>query len=252
MLIIGTVGIVVLTACSKDPTTATQPLKAAIVDQLYNLRPNQVFIDNAVRVLEDYGFDTVDIYQGDEVNIDLYRHLPSQGHKLIIFRAHCGEWAATSETDLVEVTFLFTSEPYSPTKYTSEQRSGQLAPGSSSPQHQPVFAIGHKFVTMSVKGTFSNTVIIMMGCSALRDNDMAQAFIERGASTYLGWDFSVDLAYVDDATLDLISNLCIQRMTVEQAVLHTMTEVGPDPIYDAWLRYYPEQSAGDTIAELMQ
>ena len=105
---------------------------------------------------------------------------------------------------------------------------------------------------MNMKGTFNGTVIIVMGCSALRDIDMAQAFIERGASTYLGWDLSIDLAYADDATLGLISNLCTQRMTVEQAVLHTMTNIGPDQIYDAWLRYYPEQSAGDTIAELMQ
>jgi len=244
-------GLALLPGCGASSTDGSAEPKAAIVDQLYSLRPNQAFIDEATAALEGYGF-SVDIYQGDEVNIDLYRQLPSHGHKLIIFRAHCGEWAVTTESDLVEATFLFTSEPYSPTKYASEQRSGQLGPGLPSPQHQPVFAIGHKFVAMSMKGTFSNTVIIMMGCSALRDNEMAQAFVERGASTYLGWDLSVDLAYVDDATLDLISNLCTQGMTVEQAALHTMTKVGPDPIYDAWLRYYPQQSANYTIAELMQ
>ena len=60
--------------------------KAAIVDQLYSLQPNEGFISEVTRELEDYGFK-VDLYQGDEVTVDLYRRLPSYGYKLIIFRA---------------------------------------------------------------------------------------------------------------------------------------------------------------------
>jgi len=92
----------------------------------------------------------------------------------------------------------------------------------------------------------------MMGCSAIRHPDMAQAFVEKGASTYLGWGASVCLGYVDGATLDLISNLCTKGMTVEQAIVSTMNEVGPDPTYGAYLHCYPEQSAKQTIAELIR
>jgi hypothetical protein len=35
-----------------------------------------------------------------------------------------------------------------------------------------------------MEGTFKDTAIIMMGCDCLHFQDMAQAFIEKGASTY--------------------------------------------------------------------
>jgi len=63
--------------------------KAAIIDQLYSLQPNEAFISEVTKELEDYGFE-VDIYQGDEVTVDLYRQLPGYGYKVIIFRAHSG------------------------------------------------------------------------------------------------------------------------------------------------------------------
>ena len=243
-------GLALLPGCGTPGTDSSAEPKAAIVDQLYNLRPNQAFIDEATAVLEGYGF-SVDLYQGDEVTVDFFRELPSHGYKLIIFRVHSGQLIREHDSEIVEATFLFTSEPYSQTKYTREQRSGQMAKARTSEQQPFVFAIGARFVTGSMKGNFDNTVIIMMGCSALREQDMAQAFIEKGASTYLGWGASVDLGYVDGAALNLISNLCTKAMTVEQAIVSTMNEVGPDPTYGARLYGYPKQSANYTIAELM-
>lgn len=243
-------GLALLPGCGAPTTDGSGEAKAAIIDQLYILRPNQAFIDEATAVLEGYGF-TVDLYQGDEVTVDFFRELPSHGYKLIIFRVHSGELIREHDSETVEATFLFTSEPYSETKYTREQMSGQMAKARTSEQLPYIFAIGAKFVTDSMKGNFDNTVVIMMGCSAIRHPDMAQAFIEKGASTYLGWGASVDLSYVDGATLDLISNLCTKGMTVEQAIVSTMNEVGPDPTYGAYLHCYPAQSANQTIAELM-
>jgi len=225
--------------------------EAAIIDQLYSLQPNQAFIDETAEVLHAFGFE-VDVYQGDEITVDFYRGLPAYGYKLIIFRAHSGVLTREGDSGLIQGTFLFTSEPYSQTKYISEQLSDQMAVARISEQHPYVFAIGAKFVTRSMEGEFPNTVIIMMGCTTLRFGDMGLAFIEKGASAYLGWDASVDLNYVDGAALDLISNLCTKGMTVEQAVVRTMTEVGPDPTYNAWLHYYPEESGSHTIAELIR
>jgi len=91
-----------------------------------------------------------------------------------------------------------------------------------------------------------------MSCSTTRHWDMAEAFTKKGASTYLGWNASVDLDYVDRAALDLVSNLCTEAMTVEQAIDSTMNEVGPDPTYNAFLYGYPKQSATQTIAELIR
>ena len=69
-------GLTLLCGCGAPNTDSSAEAKAAIIDQLYILRPNQAFIDEATGVLEDYGF-SVDLYQGDEVTVDFFRELPS-------------------------------------------------------------------------------------------------------------------------------------------------------------------------------
>ena len=91
----------------------------------------------------------------------------------------------------------------------------------------------------------------MMGCSGTYLGDMAVAFVQKGASTYLGWNASVELHYVDQATANLINNLSDRGMALEQAVERTMAEIGPDPEYNAYLKYYPAESGDQTIKELI-
>jgi len=47
---------------------------------------------------------------------------------------------------------------------------------------------------------FNRAVIIMTGCSCLYLEDLAQAFVAKGAPAYLAWDATVNLDYVDEAT----------------------------------------------------
>ena len=103
-----------------------------------------------------------------------------------------------------------------------------------------------------MEGRFPNTVIIIMGCSCLYLDDMAQAFIQKGASTYMGWDAGVGLDYVDEATPILDTNLCSEGMTIKEAGDKTMADAGPDPDYHAYLKYYPRESANKTIRALIR
>ena len=222
--------------------------KAAIIDQLYVLKPNQAFIDETTEVLEAYGF-RVDVYQGDEITVDFYGKLPTYGYKLIIFRAHSG--LLGREGQIIKKTCIFTNEPYSETRHVAKQLTDQLAMARIDENHPWVFGIGDEFVTNSMEGQFDNTVIIMMGCSTLYIQDLAQAFIEKGASVYLGWDATVGLDYVDKAAPILVTNLYSKGMTIEQAVERTMAEVGADPDYHASLKYYPAKSGSQTIQELI-
>ena len=240
--------LVLLPACSQVPSTPTGPAKAAIIDQLYVLQPNQDFIQQTTQELEDYGLE-VDLYQGDEITVDLYRQLPGLGYKVIIFRAHAG--LLGMEGEIIKRTCLFTNEPYSERKHVAEQLSDQLAMARIDEHHPWVFAIGDEFVTQSMEGQFANTVVIMMGCSCLYLDDLAQAFIEKGASTYLGWDVAVDLSYVDDAAISLVQNLCGENLTVREAVAKTMAEKGPDPHHGAELKYYPAKSGDKVVRELI-
>ena len=244
-------GLVLSAGC--PPPHPDSGLKAAIIDQLAVLEPNQAFIDQATAELEACGFE-VDVYPGEEVSVELYRQLPKYGYELIIFRAHAGLLKAEEGSEVVGVkkaTYLFTAEEYKQTRYVREQLDDQLLPAEMVADFPLVFAVNSKFVLESMRGSLDDTVIIMMGCSCIYLEDMAAAFTLKGASAYLGWGGSVGLDYVDRAAAELITSLCTEGMTVEGAVAETMTEVGPDPDWGAGLKFYPQESGGQTIRELI-
>jgi hypothetical protein len=234
-------------------------LKAVIVDQLSSVQENDVFVTSVTEELEDYGFQ-VDLCQGDNVTVDFYRELATHGYKLIIFRAHSGLLERGGEIDMR--TVLFTNEAYSESAHPLEQVYEQLTMGGACQGCPMMFGITPEFVRAKsvfdqgtdMDGEFDNTVIIMMGCSGMALLDMAQAFIDKGASMYLAWDRSVDLYYVDNATAYLINQLCSEQLTIRDAVDNTMAAIGPDPNYGANLTFYaPESHNGDkTLEELIK
>ena len=240
-------GLIILGACS--PSSTELEARAAIIDQLYTLQPNPAYIQQTIHYLEDYGFE-VDVYRGDEVTVDLFRKLPTYGYKLIIFRVHSGLLGV--DPKVINRTWLFTNEPYSETRYVYEQLTDQVTYAKTYDDEPWIFAVSAKFVTQSMENQFDNTAIIMMGCDCLHFEDLAQAFIQKGASTYIAWDVSVLLDYVDDATITLVEKLCSEELTIRAAVAQTMDEKGPDPDYGAVLNYYPGQSGDKTIKQLTQ
>jgi len=224
--------------------------RAAIVDQLYSLQENEGFIAGVTAELEDYGLE-VDLHQGDDITVDFYRGLAGYGYKLIIFRAHSG--LVIEDGQVLPKTLLFTNEEYSAGRYSYEQIDDRLGKGSAGEGYPMMFGITAKFVTSrSMPGTFDDTVIIMMGCSGIYYTDMAEAFVAKGASVYLGWHGSVNLHYVDTATPYLMRQLCSHNATIEEAVDSTMEVIGPDPTYLAELRYYPAEKGDKTLEELLQ
>ena len=149
-------------------------------------------------------------------------------------------------------TYLFTNEPFNRMKYTRELLGDELAAAYVLKGDPVYFVIGPKFITHSMNGNFNNTVVIVAGCSCLHYDDLAQAFTSKGASCYFAWDHSVELDYVDEATTSLVENLCSKGLSVKEAVDHTMATIGPDPDWGAVLKYYPAQSADNTLQELIQ
>jgi len=246
------IGLVLFIGCSQDSNSVELRLKAAIVDQLYLLKPNPDFIDEAKAQLEASGFE-VDIYQGEEVSVKFYRELPKYRYKLIIFRAHSGLMQRQEDSQVVvkEATYLFTGETYKQTKYVREQLTDQMLPARMVEDYPSVFAVNSKFLLSSMTGRFQDTAIIMMGCGTTYLNDMAAAFVLKGASTYIGWDSGVGIGYVDEATLFLVKKLCLENLTIEEAIVETMAQEGPDPSTGARLKYYPPESGNQTIQELI-
>jgi hypothetical protein len=223
--------------------------RAAIVDQLYNLQPNEAFIANVTTELEEYGF-AVDLYQGDVITVDFYRELPTHGHKLIVFRAHSG--ILVRGDFYIPKTVLFTNEEYSTGAHPTEQAFERLLIGAAGPGQPIMFGITAGFVTRSMKGRFDDTVIIIMGCGGIYWTDLAQAFVDKGASAYLAWDSNVLLPYVDEASLYLIGQLCSEKATIKEAVDSTMQVEGLDPEYEAELQYYPSVTGNWTLEEFVK
>jgi hypothetical protein len=260
---IGVAGLVVFirtVPMEQSPPDHVGNATAAIIDQLSaSFQKNEQFTSNVTKELEDYGFE-VDIYQGGNITVDFYRRLPTYGYKLIIFRAHSG--ILEQDGEVVPRTVLFTNEKYSEARYALEQVYGQLTMGGACQGCPMMFGITPEFVTAQnvvgqatdMEGRFDDTVIIMMGCSGIALPDLAEAFIDKGASIYLAWDRSVELYYVDEATPYLIRQLCSEELTVREAINNTMDVIGPDPNYGAELQFHydPGSHNGDkTLKELI-
>ncbi len=245
-------GLLFVIGCSNSGTQKPpldHPVNAAIVDQLSPMYPNAAFIRDAQSELEACGF-TVDIYSGDEITVNFFRNLPSHNYDLIILRAHSGLLGVDPE--VTNRVWLFTNEEYDSSRFVPEQLSNRLTYGKVTDSGTWVFTLSAEFVNESMAGKFDNTVIIMMGCSGLYRMDLAEAFVGKGASVYLGWDGSVVLGYVDRATGVLLDKLCSEELTITAAVTETNDQVGFDPQHGARLRYHPVSTYSQTLFDLIE
>jgi hypothetical protein len=224
----------------QDNNPPVQP-KAAIVDQA-RLSPaggfDEAFVENVTNVLEQAGY-TVDYISGEKTDVEFYRNLPKQGYSIIILRTH----SAIREDAEPHSLAIFTSENYSQSSHFSELWNEQLVGVAYTDEDRDkgicYFGVTPKFVKDCMKGTFSSTVIIMLGCKGLNNTEMAEAFIQKGAKVYMGWEKAIFFSHTDTATVRLLQNLLIEKQTIDQAVANTNQEVGADPAENSTLTYYP-------------
>jgi hypothetical protein len=238
--------------CRVSAPAKNAPEKAAIIDQLYILEPNQSFNEKASQLLASYGF-TVDLWQGNEITVDFYRKLPAMGYKLIIFRVHSGLLMDIKggKAKALDTTYIFTAENYTTVKYIPDQLTDKVSNAMMSDDIPLVFAVNSAFIK-GASGRFADTVVILMGCESYYYDDMPAAFIQKGASAYIGWNTVVSLDYVDKAVLNLLGNLCIGNMTLTDGISQTMADQGKDPSFGSYLKYYPPVSGNQTIKQLIK
>jgi hypothetical protein len=191
------------------------------MDELSLNYPDPSFTTNITNALKNAGF-AVDYSGPSPSSVDSFRELPKQGYDLIIIRAHTG----SSQS-------IITSEPYSQSKYVTDQLAGRLVPAQI--EGGPLyFAITPKFVRQDMAGSFSESTIIVMGCSALEGTqEIASAFLDKGANFFVGWDSSVSIIHTDSSTVALIQLLSAGRSLPEA----TARASAADPVYGARLQY---------------
>ncbi|MFO7966515.1 MAG: hypothetical protein R6U44_02835 [Archaeoglobaceae archaeon] len=243
ILIVAGVSIAYLTSdsTSSQPTTITDTSKKAIIiDQLNLTYPNQTFVREATVLLEKANYE-VDYIAGKNVTVDFYRNLPSKNYDLIVFRVH----SSASEYGDKPVV-LFSSENYTQDKYQLGQVTDSIQKVYYDYGEEYYFAISPKFVN-GLDGNFDNATIIHMGCEGLEQDNMAKAFVGKGAKVFIGWSGDVNAYHSDTATLCFLKEYTLKGRTVEHARLITMGEVGSDPVYKSELWYYPEEAGYERI-----
>jgi hypothetical protein len=223
------------------PINPSSGLSAVIVDQLSLTYPNQTFVQTATNMLKNAGY-AVDYIPGENVTVNYYKNLPAYNYKIVILRVH-----AAISFEMSAISF-FTSETYSDSKYTDDQLSSYIG-RAIFPNHEETsyFAITANFVKKAMRGNFNDTTVIMMGCYGLEYPGMANAFIEKGAHAYIGWNGSVSADHTDETTKNLLKQLILEKQPIGQAIETTMKENGPDPIENSILTYYPNEAGEQKI-----
>ncbi len=229
-------------------------LKAAIIDQLYDDIPNEIFHDEAKIYLETAGYE-VDIFTTKDITVDFYKKLPQMNYQYIVIRTHGTDDKA--DNDVV----LFTGEKYNEEQYISEQLFGQVKKATPlleiaySPSEElsdwvivndtykyqktsistqetaenEYFAISPKLVKDSMNGKFDDTTFVLGGCKTLANPSFAVSLINRGASTVVGWDNTVDNFNNDRAILLFLKYHLIEKY--DMATILDMIYTNVNPIY---------------------
>jgi len=226
-------------------------LKAAIIDQLAEHYPNPEFNETVTNLLRDAGFN-VSYYGYETVNVDFYKELAKRDYGIIILRAHS---ALREDNKTVD---LFTSEEYDPYEYGDMRGKGLLTKGEylfGQESGRFYFAVTPKFVE-SLDGYFPKSVIIAMGCWSLKPEceQMAEAFIKKGAKAYVGWTNIVLHEDTDQETVRLLEMLLKKNRTLADAtdgIYRKYIEHGTGEIIITQMKFYPQSAGNLKISELI-
>ena len=200
-------------------------LKAAIVDQLSENSPDITFNTTATNLLMNAEF-TVSYFSSENVTVPFYEKLVQGDYGIIIFRSHS---AMRVDKPIVD---LFTSEEYDENKYYEYRSAGLLSRAQYLVPFLPetnksYFAITPNFIERF--GNFPKSIIIAMGCSSLNVSGMAQAFINKGASAYVGWTNVVLPNDTDYETSKFLEKFLDENRTLASSIAVTSSHNYYDP-----------------------
>jgi len=240
--------------------------RAVIIDQLHNDIPKISFQTKATELLTTAGYE-VDVFTTDQLSVDFFKKLPLMNYEFIVIRSHAiGSTGPDFDED--KPVAIFTGEKYRNDKYIQEQLYGQILRGAPfqisaadisvdlsqwNPSEGPYeistsldlvgdlssyFLIGTKYVDELMEGRFPNSVVVLAGCSTLSNPSLAKSFIDRGASSVIGWDTTIDSFRNDSVTLAFLKNLLINNMEMEEATQAALQQSTYSKTFPANLDYY--------------
>jgi len=241
----------IITLCSVvfflflQPSEVAFSLNAAIIDQLGESgMSNSTFIERATNLLESRNFTVT--YYNKTLNVDFFKGLAEYNYGIIVLRVHSALREDNSTVD------LFTSEKYVSGKYQWEKDHGLIVVGEY--LYRPkeyYFAITSLFIN-NLAGRFPKSIIIAMGCWSLKPKceQMAKAFLDKGAKAYVGWNETVLPKDTDYETAKFLEMFLGENKTLASAVDLTGRHIYHDPSVNKTVTsrmdfYPPLPSVGD-------
>jgi hypothetical protein len=220
---------------SSNGTAASNAKSVTLIDQLSTQYPNPAFSQNISETAKKAGYD-FEYYDSSNTTLDFFVNLPSYVDSILILRTHGAQLAATDPAAIV------TSSDYSESQHVLDQLSGNLI--GAEVNGTVYFALAPGFISDSMCGHFPGTVIMTMYCWGGQYwgpyDQMAAAFLGKGASAYIGWN-NVVTVYHSDLVFESLVKLLLEGKTVENATQSTMTSIGQDQ-YGAKLVNYSTNS----------
>lgn len=241
---------VVFTIFSLQSTEVPFSLKAAIIDQLGESDPsmlNYTFVESVTNILINHNFTVT--YYNESLDVNFFRGLAKLNYGIIILRVHSALREDNSTVD------LFTSEEYASGKYQWERQNGLVVIGQYlyAPEKY-YYAITPSFIK-EIEGRFPKSIVIAMGCWSLKPKceQMAEAFINKGAKAYIGWTDVVTPTHTDVDTLEVLQLMLIANKTLEEAVSNRSHPYkSGNQTVTTQLRFYPQEAKNLTISDLIQ
>jgi len=228
---------------TEDETTI-KIKKAVIIDQLYRDIPNPHYQNQTMSYLRDAGYD-VDLYTSEDITIDFYKELPSMDYEFILFRTHSLAIYGKNPSE-----WLFSGEKYSNKVHISETLAGQLSPGVpfivtedqtitySEALKERYFMIGSKFIDESMVGQFPGSVIILGGCETMPHELLAEALVNRGASSVIGWNELINSSKNDRVMTSLLEEILVNGLEIDESIELVMDDFKKDKKSNLKLKHY--------------
>jgi len=206
--------------------------RVALID---SLAPNPDFVENITSSAVKAGYG-IDYRPPKGVTLDFLSNLPNQGYSLIILRTHGIGYGAT-------IPAIVTSDPYSPSQRVADQLLNRLI--NVDVNGSQFFAITSDFVSRAMCGRFPGTLVLAMFCNGVRSTSLANAFTDRGAAAFIGWDNLVTLPFTDMVIKSLVK-LLLEGSSLGTSFQEVNRTLGSDPFTGAKLGIFPENEASLT------
>jgi len=233
---------------SSPQTIKSTRLKAIIIDALSTSYPNNDLIEYMKKALEEKGF-SVDILSGENVTVDnLQFKIFSiiNDYQIIIFRVHGG--IIKNPKNYVGKVGIFTAEPYKPGKHTDLLYMGFLGIGIPFAEKDKKYFVITPLYVLSSNTKFQRSIVYVSSCYSLSAPDMAEAFIDKGAKTYIGWTGLVDIYKADQALKLFIKEFIEENKTLCEAIKDINNKTSTNT---SSLKIYPENTCEYSINDFI-